>query len=165
MGCCGCLLSFLEPIYAHLHVSMFDVWGHVGWLSHLFHRLLMITNNNIATLSFTFLFLLHDQLKRSLHLAHRIIRFTCPPSQMQRNSLQSYWIADSNSWAACTRRLFVGADIVIVRLCSCVALFHSTHSHNMSYQTNSELKHGHNKVDVPPERRRFSTAGQSMYHC
>jgi hypothetical protein len=53
--------------------------------------------------------------------------------------------------------LFVGADIVIVWLCSRVALFHSTHSRNTSYQTNSELKHGHNKVDVPPERRRFGT--------
>jgi hypothetical protein len=69
-----------------------------------------------------------------------IIRFTCPPSQMQRNSLQNM------GCIVCTRRLVIGD--VIVRLClRVVAVFHSTHSRNKINQTKSELKHGHNKVD------------------
>jgi hypothetical protein len=47
-----------------------------------------------------------------------------------------------------------GCYCAAVFACCCVS-FNAFTQH--SYQTNSELKHGHNKVDVPPERRRFGT--------
>jgi hypothetical protein len=48
-----------------------------------------------------------------------------------------------------------------VRLCSRVAVFRSTHSCNKINQTNSELKHGHNKVD-DAVRKTLIRHGQSM---
>ena len=48
-----------------------------------------------------------------------------------------------------------------MRLCLRVAVFHSTQSPNKTNQTNSELKHGHNKVDDAVQKTSIRH-GQSM---